>query len=99
MGDTKLFSFLVFGGIRVVLYLSIVLLAIIAARRYKLSGLWILAVAALVEFVQVVFNSLLASPWRPENFMNYVGIVGNLSYAAAFIAFVGWCMMAFGSKK
>jgi hypothetical protein len=71
----------------------------VAAWRHKLTGLWILAAAAAIAFVEATVTTMLSSPWRSENIMRYVNVMSYLSYATTITAFIGWCVLAFSRKK
>lgn len=77
-GDAKVLNFLIFGGLALLLHLGIVVFAIIAAWRHKLTGLWFLAGAAALAFVQASVNILLSSPWRSQSVMSYVNLLSYL---------------------
>jgi hypothetical protein len=98
-GDAKILSFLIFGVIRLLLCFGIAVFAVIAAWRHSLAGLWVLAAATAIAFVEAIVTTLLSSPWRSESIMRYVNLMSYLSYATIITAFIGWCILAFSRKK
>jgi hypothetical protein len=102
-GEAKFLSFLIFSGLTLLMQLGIVVFAVVAARRHKLKGMWILAVGAVVGLLQAVVNFLISSPFNlvdHETVMKYRLVwVAYLSFAAMFAALLGWCVLAFCRKK
>jgi hypothetical protein len=102
MGGAKLISFLVFAGLRLVIQLAIVVFAVVAARRHKLSGLWILVGAAILSALHATANVIISSPFQivdHENAMRYYTLLGYVYYSAMFIALGGWCVLAFAHEE
>jgi hypothetical protein len=102
MDGLKLLSFLVFAGFRLVIQLAIIVFAVVAARRHKLKGLWILVGAAVLTAFHVVANIVISSPFQivdHQNAMRYYGVLGYVYYAIMFIALCGWCVLAFTHRK
>jgi len=102
MGAEKIISFLVVEGLRLLIQIAIVVVAIIAARRHKLPGLWILAGAALATAIHVIANIAISSPFgfvEHDEMMKYFQMLGYLYYSIMFIALCGWCALAFSRRK
>lgn len=102
MGEAKLLSFLVFAGLRLVVQLGIIVFAVIAALRHKLTGLWILVAAAVLTAFHVVANIVISSPFQivaHDNVMGYLNALGYVYYAIMFIALGGWCCLALSGRK
>ena len=99
MGEAKLSSFLIFAVIRLIIYFGIVVFALLAARRHKLTGLWILAGASIIGFIQNVINVMLSSPFRHESIIKYADLLACLSYITMVAVLIGWCALAFSTKK
>jgi hypothetical protein len=102
-GEAKVFSFLMFSGLTLLMQLGIVAFATMAAWRHKLKGMWILAAGTVVGLLQAVINFLISSPFNlvdHETVMKYRLVwVAYLSFAAMIAALVGWCVLAFSRKK
>lgn len=102
-GEAKVLSFLTFSGLMLLVQVGIVVFAFVAAWRLKLKGIWMLAAAATVSFVQTLMFFLISSPFNlidhdtATKYMHYGS--GCLSFATMIIALVGWCVLAFSRKK
>lgn len=96
VGGPKFISFLFFDGLRVVLQLAIVFFAIVAARRYKFAGLWLLVGAIILNTVQMVVGIALNSQpqIQHEQAMRYLTIIRWLSYIILLVTLCGWNMLA-----
>lgn len=103
MGEAKVLSFLIFGALALLIQLSIVIFAIMAAWRHKLKGVWILAAGAVVGLLQAAINFLISSPFNlidHDTAMKYrLAGSGYLYFATMIAALVGWCVLAFSQKK
>jgi hypothetical protein len=103
MGEAKVLSFLIFGALALLIQVSIVVFAIMAAWRHKLKGMWILAAGTVVGLLQSVMFFLIASPSNlvdhdtATKYMHYGS--GYLSFATMVAALAGWCILAFSRKK
>lgn len=102
-GDAKVLSGLILGGLTLLIHLGIVAFAVVAAWRLKLKGIWILAAAVIVGFLQTVINFLVSSPFNligHDTAMKYrLAGSGYLSFATMIFALAGWCILAFSRKK
>jgi hypothetical protein len=102
-GDAKVLNFLIFGGLALLIQLSIVAFAIIAAWRHKLKGMWILAAGTVTGSLQAIMFLLISSPFNlidHDTATKYMHSgSGYLSYATMIIALVGWCILAFSRKN
>ena len=102
MGEAKLLSFLLFAGLRFLVQLGIIVFAIIAARRHKLTGLWILVAAAVLTAFHVLANAVISAPFQivlHDNVMGYLNALGYVYYAIMLIALGGWYCLAFNRRK
>lgn len=84
-----------------VIELGIVVFATIAARRYKLTGLWILAAASILGVVSDVLRTVMSVEFlsRHNYSLNYLALVGFGYFAAMVIALCGWGVLAFSRRK
>ena len=84
-----------------VVELGIVVFAVIAARRYKLKGLWILAAGAVVGVISDVVRVVISADFlsRHGYSLNYLALIGIGYYMAMVMAVCGWGVLAFGRKK
>jgi hypothetical protein len=84
-----------------VIELSIVVFAIIAARRYKLKGLWILAAASVLGVVSDIMRLVISVDFlsRHGYSLNYLALIGFGYYMAMVMAVCGWGVLAFGRRK
>jgi hypothetical protein len=80
--------------------LAILVIAIVAARRHRLAGLWLLAAAAAVmtlhSIANLVLSSLIASNDRVMTFWIALQYV---PFFAALVALCGWCVLAFSRAR
>jgi 4-amino-4-deoxy-L-arabinose transferase-like glycosyltransferase len=93
----SLHSFLGIGAY--VVQLIVLVIAIIAARRHALKGLWILVFSLLISFVSGVMDLVFIY------FLNNIGpnvllddVLICAPIAAVLISFLGWFILAFGQK-
>jgi transposase len=73
----------------------------IAARRYKLNGLWILVVAAFLAVFQDVMG-MVSSPLISDghdNVMAYSAWLQYLPWVIMALVLCGWCVLAFSHKQ
>lgn len=103
MGVTKLLSFLIFSGFSLLIQLGIVIFAVIAAKRQKLRGLWILAGGTIIGSLQAIVNLLISPSLNlvdHDTAMKYrLVVAGYLYFTTMLILLVGWCVLAFHHKK
>ena len=102
-GEAKVLSFLTFSGLTLLVQMGIAIFAFVAAWRFKLKGIWILAAAAVVSFVQTLMFFVISSPFNlvdNDTATKYMHVgSGYLSFATMLIALVGWCILAFSRKR
>lgn len=102
MGAAKLLSFLIFNGVEVLVHLGIVAFAILAACRHRLIGIWLLAAAALLSFLQLVVWVIGFAPINGaghNDIRQFMGAVTLLRYSAGILALCGWCSLAFTRRR
>jgi len=88
-------------GCRLVLEATVLVVAVIAARRYKLSGLWILVAAVFLAVFQDVMG-LMSSSWigaGRENAMTYSAWLQYIPWLTMILVLCGWCVLAFSRKQ
>ena len=88
-------------GFRLVIHAAVLVLAVIAARRYKLTGLWILAAAIFLGVFQdvmgLVSSSLIGS--GQDNAMTYAAWLQYIPWVTLLLVLCGWCVLAFSHKQ
>jgi hypothetical protein len=84
-----------------IIELGIVVFATLAAWRYKLKGLWVLAAASILGIVSDVLRTVVSVEFlsRHNYSLNYLALIGFGYYAAMVIALFGWGMLAFSQRK
>ena len=84
-----------------VIELGIVVFAVTAARRYKLKGLWMLAVASVLGVVSDVLRIVISVDFlsRHGYSLNYLALIGFSYYVAMVMAVCGWGVLAFSQKR
>jgi hypothetical protein len=86
---------------RLVIQLAVLVLAVIAARRYKLTGLWILAAAVFLAVFQdvmgLVSSSLISS--GHDNAMGYSAWLQYVPWVSMILVLCGWSVLAFSHKQ
>jgi hypothetical protein len=94
-------SYLVSAGFGLVIQAAVLVVAFIAARRYKLNGLWILVAAALLavlyDVMGMVFSSLINA--GHVNAMAYSGWFQYVPLVTMLVVLCGWCVLAFSHKQ
>jgi hypothetical protein len=94
-------SYLVPAGFRLAIQAAILVVAVIAARRYKLTGLWILVAAVFLAVFQdvmgLVSSSLISA--GHENAMTYSAWLQYVPFVIMLITLCGWCVLAFSRKQ
>jgi phosphatidylglycerophosphate synthase len=91
-------SYLAPIGFRLVIQAAILVVAVIAARRYKLTGLWILVVAAFVAVLQDVLGMVLIRDGH-DNSMTNLAWLQYIPWLTMILILCGWCVLAFGRKQ
>ena len=88
-------------GFRLVIQAAVLVLAVIAARRYKLTGLWILVAAIFLGVFQTVMglvsSSLISS--GHDNAMIYSAWLQYIPWVAMILVLCGWCVLAFSHQQ
>lgn len=89
------------AGFRLVLQIVILVVAVIAARRYQLKGLWILVAAALLAVLQDALGMLSAATYRAGNENAAVdwSWLGYIPFVITVLVLWGWCVLAFSHKQ
>jgi hypothetical protein len=101
MGAAKLISFLTFGGFQLIALLAGAGFAVVAACRYKLASLWLLAGGAVLLALNGSGHLLMACPVQiveHDTLMRYFNVVGWFYYASLFTTLAGWCILALRGK-
>jgi hypothetical protein len=87
-------------GFRLAIQAAVLVVAVIAARRYKLTGLWILVAAVFLAVFQDVMglaSSSLISAGN-ENAMNFSAWLQYIPWVIMILVLCGWSVLAFGRK-
>jgi hypothetical protein len=88
-------------GFRLAIQAAILVVAVIAARRYKLTGLWILVAAALLaafqDFMELVASSSISA--GHDEVTTGLTWLQYLPWVTMVTALCGWCVLAFGHKQ
>jgi hypothetical protein len=81
--------------------LAILVIAIVAARRHRLSGLWLLAAAAAVMTLHSIANLVLSPSLIASNdrVMTFWISLQYVPFFAALVALCGWCVLAFSRAR
>jgi hypothetical protein len=84
-----------------IILLGIVVFAVIAAWRSRLTGVWILAGATVLAVAASAAQIVLTTDFlmRHQISANYLVLIGVGYYAAMVTALSGWGVLAFGRKK
>jgi hypothetical protein len=94
-------SYLVPVGFRLLIQAAILVAAVIAARRYKLTGLWILVAAAFLAVFRDVMDMMFSSLLRAghDNAMTYSAWLQYIPFVTMILVLCGWCVLAFSRKQ
>jgi divalent metal cation (Fe/Co/Zn/Cd) transporter len=94
-------SYLAPVGFRLAIQAAVLVLAVIAARRYKLTGLWILAAAVFLAVFQDVMGLLSFSLISAghDNAMTFSAWLQYVPWATLILVLCGWCVLAFSHKE
>jgi divalent metal cation (Fe/Co/Zn/Cd) transporter len=94
-------NYLVPVGLRLAIQAAVLVIAVIAARRYKLNGLWILVAAVFLAVFQdvmgLVSSSLISD--GHESAMTYSAWLQYVPWVTMILVFCGWCVLAFSRKQ
>ncbi len=84
-----------------VVEVATVIVAVIAARRHKLGGLWFLAAASAALALRETANVPLALSFiaHHEKVMVWWISLQYVPFLAAVVALCGWCVLAFSRGK
>jgi hypothetical protein len=94
-------SYLVPATLRLVIQAAVLVMAVLAARRYKLNGLWILAAAvflAVLQDVMGLMSSSLISAGH-ENAVTYSAWLQYIPWVTMILVLCGWYVLAFSRKQ
>jgi hypothetical protein len=89
------------AGFRLVLQIIVLVIAVIAARRYQLKGLWFLVAAVFLTVFQDAFGMISALTYRAGNDNATLdwSWLAYLPYVTAVLVLCGWCVLAFSKKQ
>ncbi len=94
-------SYLAPVGFRLAIQAAVLVVAVIAARRYKLNGLWILVAAVFLAVFQdvmgLVSSSLISA--GHENAATYSAWLQYVPWMTMILVLCGWCVLAFSHKQ
>ena len=94
-------NYLLLGGFRLAIQAAVLVVAVIAARRYKLNGLWILVAAVFLAVFQdvmgLVSSSLISA--GHESAMAYWAWLQYVPWVTMILVLCGWCVLAFSRKE
>jgi divalent metal cation (Fe/Co/Zn/Cd) transporter len=94
-------SFLGPAGFMLAIQAAVLVVAVIAARRYKLTGLWILVAAvclAVFQDVMGLISSSLISAGQ-NNAMTDSAWLQYIPWVTMILVLCGWCVLAFSHKE
>lgn len=94
-------NYLVPVGLRLAFQAAVLVIAVIAARRYQLTGLWILVAAFFLAVFQDVMG-LMSSSLMSAGHENAVTDLAWLQYVpwmTTILVLCGWCVLAFSRKQ
>jgi divalent metal cation (Fe/Co/Zn/Cd) transporter len=94
-------NYLVPAGFRLAIQAAVLVIAVIAARRYKLNGLWILVAAVFLTVFQDVMGLVsfsLISAGR-ESAMTNSAWLQYVPWVTMVLVLCGWCVLAFSRKQ
>jgi divalent metal cation (Fe/Co/Zn/Cd) transporter len=88
-------------GCRLAIQAAVLVVAVIAARRYNLTGLWILVAAVFLAVFQdvlgLVSSSLISA--GHDNAMTYSAWLQYVPWVTMILVLCGWCVLAFSHKQ
>jgi hypothetical protein len=89
------------AGFRLIIQAAVLVVAVIAARRYKLTGLWILVAAIFLVVFQDVMGLMSSSLIGAghENAMTYSAWLQYVPWVTMVLVLCGWCVLAFSHKQ
>ena len=88
-------------GLRLAFQAAVLVIAVIAARRYKLNGLWILVAAVSLAVFQDAMGLVSSSVIRAghESDISYSAWLQYVPWVTMFLVLCGWCVLAFSRKQ
>jgi hypothetical protein len=94
-------NYLVPVGFRLTIQAAVLVVAVIAARRYKLNGLWILVAAAFLAVFQDVMGLVSSSMISAghDNATGYLAWLQYVPWVTMILVLCGWCVLAFSHKQ
>ena len=94
-------NYLVPVGLRLAVEVAVLVIAVIAARRYQLTGLWILVAAVFLAVFQdamgLVSSSLMSA--GHESAITDSAWLHYVPWMTMILVLCGWCVLAFGRKQ
>ena len=94
-------SYLGAVGFRLAIQAAVLVVAVIAARRYQLNGLWILVAAVFLavfhDVMELVFSSLVNA--GHDQVMTYSAWLQYIPWVTLTLVLCGWCVLAFSHKQ
>ena len=86
---------------RLLIEAAILVVAVIAARRYRLKGLWILVAAAFLAVLQDVMGLMSSSSISAghDNAMSNSAWLQYGPWVTMILILCGWCVLAFSHKQ
>ena len=94
-------SYLAPAAFRLAIQAAVLVVAVIAARRYKLTGLWILVAAvflAVFDDVMGLMSSSLISSGH-DNAITNSAWLQYVPWVTMILVLCGWCVLAFSHKQ
>ena len=94
-------SFWIIGRLDLIVQVATLVVAVIAARRHAIRGLWILVLALLLtvalSITDLVFFLMIQA--GHDAGMSYLEALGHVPLIIMVITLCGWCILAFCRKK
>ena len=88
-------------GLRLAIQAAVLVIAVIAARRYKLKGLWILVAAVFLSVFQdvmgLVSSSLITA--GHESAVTSSAWLLYVPWVTMVLVLCGWCVLAFSRRQ
>ena len=98
MSESNAMFYLMTAGLQPAIQLAILAFGIIAARRHKLPGLWVLVGAMMLTMLLTIAN-IVIHIIQPDRMRGYFELLGCFSYAIMIISLCGWGLLAFSRRK
>ena len=94
-------SYLMPVGFRLAIQAAVLVVAVVAARRYKLTGLWILVAAVFLAVFQDIMSLVSSSSISAghDNAMAYSAWLQYVPWVTMILVLCGWCVLAFSHKQ